>query len=156
MRISGPEGRQSIATPARAWIVIARAREPRSGERLSNESFVTPWLGLSEYSYPRLTPWATICRPSGPEIRYIICDGLQQSKSQNGSRIDSFCDRKRIDHACRLVIKPRRPASNGTVRGFVASPCRPVQTRRSLPRAHLRGWYRSVKTKPCHQRMMAA
>jgi hypothetical protein len=40
----GPEGRQTLATPARAWAVDRGAIEPRSGERFPDESFAAPWL----------------------------------------------------------------------------------------------------------------
>src|SRR5262249_49643062 len=65
---SGPEGRQNVATPARAWIVIGGTAKPRSGERFSYKSFATLWLNVAKNVHPRLTPWATFCRPSGPKM----------------------------------------------------------------------------------------
>jgi hypothetical protein len=64
---SGPEGRKTVATPARAWTMDRGSTQPRSGERFSDESFATPWLMPPRTAYPRLTPWAKFLRPSGPE-----------------------------------------------------------------------------------------
>jgi hypothetical protein len=38
-RFRGPEGRQIVATPARAWTTNKGAVEPRSGERFSRRFF---------------------------------------------------------------------------------------------------------------------
>jgi hypothetical protein len=53
--IDAPEGRQNVATPAGAWILIAETTEPRSGDRFSRRIFRHSVAERCEEPNPRLT-----------------------------------------------------------------------------------------------------
>src|SRR5687767_9887252 len=69
--VRAPEGRQNVASGVSPWVGKREAekRKPRTGDRSSSRErrFCRPYGAncFLAQTNPRLTPWATFCRPSG-------------------------------------------------------------------------------------------